>query len=100
MKIKKKGKKKGQKKKAPQKSGSAGLTDRTNFFIVIGIILLVNLLIYFTAFPTFDDMAAIGSNPDAESRATFIKLTVIVVTDAFLFVTLSMVLSRRSAKRK
>ena len=75
-------------------------TDRRNFFIVIGIILLVNLLLYFTAFPTFDDMAAADPKPTAASGAVFLKLIVIVVTDAFLFVTFSMVLSRRSAKRK
>jgi uncharacterized membrane protein YhaH (DUF805 family) len=87
------------KKAVTQKSLARKQSDRMNFYIVIGIILLANLLLFLTTFPKLDDMAAIGSNPDAESRATFLKLTVIVVTDAFLFVILSMILSRRSAKR-
>lgn len=100
MKIKKKGNKKGQGKKAPQKSGPEGLTDRMNFIIVIGVILLVNVLLYFTAFPALDGIAAVDDKPDAASRIIFVKLTVTVVTDAIIFVTLSMILSRRSANRK
>ena len=73
-------------------------TDRRNFFIVIGIILLVNLLLYFTAFPSLDDMAAANPKQNAASGAVFLKLIVIVVTDAFLFVTLSMILSRRNKR--
>ena len=91
MKIKKR-------KATTKKSLAREQSDRKNFFIVIFVILLVNILLFFTVFPKLDDIAAIGSNPDASSRATFIKLTVIVVTDAFLFVTLSMILSRRSSK--
>ena len=93
MKIKKR-------KAVTKKSLARKQSDRRNFFIVVCLILLVDILLFFTALPKLEDIAAIGSNPDAESRATFIKLTVIVVTDTFLFVTLSMVLSRRSAKRK
>lgn len=101
MKIKKKSKKKSKNKKAAAiKTLPIDNSDRWNLFIVTGIILLVNILIYFTAFPTFDDIAAADQNHDAASRATFVKLTVIVVTDIFLFVTLSMILARRAKDRK
>ena len=96
MKIKKKSKN----KKAAPKPLPVNQNDRMNFFIVIGIILLVNILIYFTAFPKFDDIAASDQNPGSASRASFFKLIVIVVTDIFLFITVSMILSRRSKNVK
>ncbi len=86
------------KRKAAAKTLPIKQNDRRDFFIVIGIVLLVNLLIFLTAFPAFDDIVAADLNPDAASRATFLKLTVIVVTDIFLFVTLSMILSRRKKR--
>ena len=92
MKIKKK-KKAASKKKVPIEQ-----TDRRNFFIVIGIILLVNILIYFTAFPMIENITVGG--PDSAQGSFFLKATSIVATDIFLFVTLSMILARRSAKNK
>jgi len=95
MKIKKKSKK----KEAAPKTLPPNQNDRMNFFIVIAVILVVNILIYFTAFPKFDDIAATDLKPGSASRADFFKIIVIVVTDIFLFITVSMTLSRRSAKR-
>jgi uncharacterized membrane protein YhaH (DUF805 family) len=100
MKIKKKSKKKSKNMKAAPKPLPVNQNDRMNFFIVIGIILLVNILIYFTAFPKFDDIAAADLKPGSASRASFFKIIVIVVTDIFLFITVSMTLSRRSARHK
>ena len=88
MKIKKK-------KAVSKKTLSIGQNDRMNFYIVIGVIILVNILLYFTAFPTFDEIAAADMRSGAASRASFFKIIVIVVTDIFLFVTVSMCLSRR-----
>ena len=92
MKIKKK-------KATNKKSLARKQSDRKNFFIVISVILLVNILLFFTALPKLDGIAATGSSPEAAAGiASFLKVIVIVVTDILLFVPLSMILSRRSAK--
>ena len=96
MKIKKKSKN----RKAAPKPLPVNQNDRTNFFIVIAVILVVNILLYFTAFPKFDDIAAADLKPGSASRASFFKIIVIVVTDIFLFITVSMTLSRRSKNVK
>ena len=94
MKIKKK-KKKGVKKTILHKQ-----SDRTNFFIVAGVIALVNILIYFTAFPSIDSITAAGPDSGSAQGSFFVKAASMIAADIFLFVTLSMILSRMSAKRK
>ena len=91
MKIKKK-------KADVQKKLPVEQTDRRNFFIVVCVILLVNILIYFTAFPILEHMAADRHGSYSAEGSVFLKITVIVVTDIFLFVTLLMILSRSSSK--
>ena len=100
MKIKKKSTGKIKNKKASPGTLPAENSDRRNIIIVICIILLVNILLYFTAFPMFDNIAAADLKPNAASRASFFKIIVIVVTDIFLFITVSMFLSRRAIRNK
>jgi len=85
-------------RKAAAKTLPINQKDRMNLFIVIGIILLVDLLIYFTAFPMIEDIAAGGPNSGSAEGAFFLKATSIIATDIFIFVTLSMILSRRKKR--
>ena len=86
------------KKTTTYKPLPVNFSDRTNFLIVIAVILLVNTLMYFTAFPMIENITAGG--PDSAQGSFFLKATSIVATDIFLFVTLSMILSRRSARHE
>lgn len=93
MKIKKK-------KRSIKKAVSHKQSDRTNFYIVAGVIVLVNILIYFTAFPAIDSVTAPAPGSGSSQGSFFVKAATMIAADIFLFVTLSMILSRMSSNRK
>ncbi len=89
------------KKTIKQKAVSpAGGNERNIFSLVILIILLVDLLLMLAAFPAIDDMMATSLEPDSAERALMFKTTLVISIDVFLFVTLFMILSRRSSKKR
>ncbi len=74
--------------------------DRNIFWLVIIIILITDLLLMYTAFPAIDNMMAAGMDPGRADSPLMFKVTMLVIIDIFLFVTLYMFFSRRQAKNR